>query len=83
MSGGYVEKERNPGSPNRLWETLWKFTGSRSFVSVDQEDGQSLAPMKNRVRAHCRGNRLNSGPTATFHRFVVTKTLTAYTVMVQ
>ena len=60
-----------PGSPNRLWETLRKFTGS--FVLVDQEDGQSLAPMKIRVRAQCRGKRLNSGPTATFHRFVVSK----------
>ena len=60
-----------PGSPNRLWETLRKFTGS--FVLVDQEDGQSLTPMKIRVRAHGRWYRLNLGPTATFHRFVVTK----------
>ena len=56
-----------PGSPNRLWETLRKFTGS--FVLVDQEDGQSLTPMKIRGRAHGRWYRLNLGPTATFHRF--------------
>ncbi len=60
-----------PGSQNRPEEILRKFTGS--FVPMDQEGGQGLAPMKIRVREHGRGKGWLLGPTATFHRFVVTR----------